>query len=391
MPALGAVCGAGGALWNRSLSGGLGRAGVTSSRCFGDFWFLRLCRSPSSVVAAVVVGMLIQRVLVARVRTPRSGMRLTSERTARSEFTSPAGRPNSRGRSICRVDQDATPPLCGYTGAVNNHGSTMARLVAPLVENGIAVFSYDKRGVGESEGNCCTNPGQYNLVAADADGAVLAVRSHPEINADRVGFYGASEAGWVVPLADSRLSKPVAFTALVDGPAVTTGEEKVWSDAAGEDEDEPLTAEKKAEAKQNLQEAGASGFDPAPMIEQMSTPGLWLYGGADKSIPTDRSVEILTRLKRAGKDFTIVVFPNAGHGLVDNVPTAPEAPRPSSNGSRRLRWMARCPAHRGCERLSSLVRPSFEAVGLPGPTLEGGRGCICTLTPSSDWPVVSRW
>ena len=62
------------------------------------------------------------------------------------------------------------------------------------------------------------------------------------------------------------------------------------------------------------------------MIEQMSTPGLWLYGGADKSIPTDRSVEILTRLKRAGKDFTIVVFPKAGHGLVDNIPTAPEAP-----------------------------------------------------------------
>ena len=84
------------------------------------------------------------------------------------------------------------------------------------------------------------------------DGAVLAVRSHPDIDADRVGFYGASEAGWVVPLADSRLSKPVAFTALVDGPAVTTGEEKVWSDAAGEDEDGPLTAEKKVEATQKL-------------------------------------------------------------------------------------------------------------------------------------------
>jgi dienelactone hydrolase len=58
----------------------------------------------------------------------------------------------------------------------------------------------------------------------------------------------------------------------------------------------------------------------------MSTPGLWLYGGADKSIPTDRSVAILKRMKQAGKDFTIVVFPDAGHGLVDNVPTAPEAP-----------------------------------------------------------------
>ena len=31
-------------------------------------------------------------------------------------------------------------------------------------------------------------------------------------------------------------------------------------------------------------------------------------------------------MKRAGKDFTIVVFPDAGHGLVDTVPTAPEAP-----------------------------------------------------------------
>ena len=199
-------------------------------------------------------------------------------------------------------------------------------VVAPLVEDGVAVFSYDKRGVGESEGDCCTSPGEYDLVAADADGAVTAVRSHPEIDPNKVGLYGASEAGWVVPLADSRLAKPVAFTALVDGPAVTTGEEEVWSDAAGEDEEEPLTAEKKAEATQKLQEAGPSGFDPAPLIEQMSTPGLWLYGGADKSIPTDRSVEILTRMTQAGKDFTIVVFPNAGHGLVDNVPTAPEAP-----------------------------------------------------------------
>jgi dipeptidyl aminopeptidase/acylaminoacyl peptidase len=199
-------------------------------------------------------------------------------------------------------------------------------IVAGLVEDGIAVFSYDKRGVAESGGDCCTSPGNYNLVAADADGAVLAVRSHPDVDPNKVGFYGASEAGWVVPLANARLSKPVAFTALVDGPAVTTGEEKVWSDAAGEGDEAPLTEARKAEATQRLEEAGPSGFDPAPYIEQLSTPGLWLYGGGDKSIPTDRSVEILTRLKRAGKDFTIVVFPGAGHGLVDNVPTAPEAP-----------------------------------------------------------------
>jgi dienelactone hydrolase len=201
-----------------------------------------------------------------------------------------------------------------------------ADIVAPLVEDGIAVFSYDKRGVGESEGDCCTSPGQYNLVAADADGAVLALRSRADIDATRVGLYGASEAGWVVPLANSRLPEPVAFTALVAGPTVTTGEEEVWSKETGEDEPEPLTAAKKAEATRRLEETGPSGFDPAPYIEQMVTPGLWLFGGGDKSIPTDRCVAILKRLKLQGKDFTFVVFPDAGHGLVDTVPTAPEAP-----------------------------------------------------------------
>ena len=198
-------------------------------------------------------------------------------------------------------------------------------VVAPLVQGGIAVFSYDKRGVGESEGECCPS-GHYNLLAADADGAVLALRARADIDPARVGFYGASEAGWVVPLADARLSTPVAFTALVDGPTVTTGEEEVWSKAAGEDDPGLLTAEKKAEATQRLEEAGPSGFDPAPYIARMRTPGLWLYGGADKSIPTDRCVAILERLKREGKDFTIEVFPAAGHGLVDTPPTAPEAP-----------------------------------------------------------------
>jgi uncharacterized protein len=225
--------------------------------------------------------------------------------------------PSAEGRSpaVVWVGGSEEQPRLGY-----------GPIVAPLVEHGIAVFSYDKRGVGESEGECCTSPGKYNLVAADADGAVLSMRSRSDIDAKRVGFYGVSEAGWVVPLANSRLQEPVALTALVSGPAVTTGEEKVWSDNAGEGEPGPLTAEKKAEATQAVEEAGPSGFDPASYIEKMQTPGLWLFGGGDKSIPTDRSVAILKHMKAQGKDFTVIVFPGADHGLVDTVPTAPEAP-----------------------------------------------------------------
>jgi uncharacterized protein len=213
-------------------------------------------------------------------------------------------------------------------------------IVAPLVQKGIAVFSYDKRGVGESEGDCCPgDKGHFNLLAADADGAVLALRSRKDIDGARIGFYGASEAGWVVPLADARLRRPVAFVALASGPAATTGEEQVWSKAAGEEEPGPLTAEKKAEATKKVEEAGPSGFDPAPYIIQMKGPGLWLFGGGDKSIPVERSMAVLDQMKGQGKDFTIVTFPSAGHGLLDVVPTAPKAP------STLVRWIIRTANH----------------------------------------------
>jgi hypothetical protein len=65
----------------------------------------------------------------------------------------------------------------------------------------------DKRSVGVSEGDCCTSRGHYNFVAADADGAVAALRSRADVDAARMGFYGTSEAGWVVPLADARLER----------------------------------------------------------------------------------------------------------------------------------------------------------------------------------------
>ena len=110
-----------------------------------------------------------------------------------------------------------------------------APLVQALVDSGIAVLSYDKRGVGESEGECCPGDyGQFNLLAADVDGAVAALRSRPEIDPSRIGLLGASQAGWVVPLAAVRSNGRVAFTALVDAPAVSTGEEDLYSQETGE-------------------------------------------------------------------------------------------------------------------------------------------------------------
>jgi pimeloyl-ACP methyl ester carboxylesterase len=198
--------------------------------------------------------------------------------------------------------------------------------VRQVVGVGIAFFSYDKRGVGESQGTCCPgDQGHFNLLAADADGAVNATRARPEIEPARIGFLGTSQAGWVIPLAVVRSHGHVAFSALASGPAVTTHEEEQWSSLAGEEaaNPEPLTPKKKAEITRKLQ---PSGFDPLPLLARMTVPGIWVFGRQDRSIPAEKSAATLERLRRTkGKDFTVVLFPQAGHGLLDVPPTDPRA------------------------------------------------------------------
>ena len=198
--------------------------------------------------------------------------------------------------------------------------------VRQIVGAGIAFFSYDKRGVGASQGTCCPgDQSHFNLLAADADGAVSALRKRPGIDPDRVGFLGTSEAGWVVPLAVLRSKHRVAFVALASGPAVTTDEEAQWGQLAGEDaaNPPPLTTAKRAQITKDLQ---PGGFDPVPLLARMTVPGIWVYGRQDRSQPAEKSAAALERLRTTqGKDFTVVLFPRAGHGLLDVPPTDPRA------------------------------------------------------------------
>jgi hypothetical protein len=198
-------------------------------------------------------------------------------------------------------------------------------LAQALLRSGIAFFSYDKRGAAGSEGECCPGDyGEFNVPAADADGAVNAIRSRPEIDRDHIGFLGGSQAGWIIPLATVRSHGHVAFTAIVDGPVVSLGEEDVYSQKTGDKG--PLgQAAWFVRTIGGLRTPGPAGFDPRPYLEQLTTSGIWLYGGDDQSQPTDEDVVVLDRLKAEGKDFTVIVYPEAGHGLLDVPPTDPRA------------------------------------------------------------------
>jgi len=190
-------------------------------------------------------------------------------------------------------------------------------LLPGLVRAGVVVLSFDKRGVGESEGVCCPgDTGHFNLLTADAIGAVTALRGRPEVDPERVGLVGASQAGWIAPRAADKAD--AAFLALASASTIPERTTNLYEQLAAEGD---LTRQ---EISTRLREEGSQGYDPKPDLSAMTMPGLWEFGTADDRTPTKESVTVLRELK-PGHQFTVIVFPGAGHGLLDNPPTTQDA------------------------------------------------------------------
>jgi uncharacterized protein len=194
--------------------------------------------------------------------------------------------------------------------------------LANLVDAGVAVFSYDKRGVGESEGSCCPGDnGHFNLLSADVAGAVAALASRSDLRTNEIGLIGASQAGWVGSKA-AAMSGKVAFIALASATPLTERLTNLYERLARGDEGQLS----KDEISRRLASAGPSGFDPLPYLRQIAAPTFWMFGTADDRVPVPESIALLNQLKKEGKDVEFVTFPDAGHGLLDSPPTNANAP-----------------------------------------------------------------
>jgi uncharacterized protein len=210
------------------------------------------------------------------------------------------------------------PAVAFVTGSGATTRAYLPDLQELLVRNGVAVLAYDKRGIGQSGGEY---PGEsatattIDTLARDAQAAARFLAAQPEIDRARVGLAGHSQAGWIVPLAASRESA-IRFSILFSGPAVTAEESDFYQDLTGEgDRPQQLTDE---QVDAEVLRRGPGGVDPMPWIASLHIPALWLYGGLDKHIPTRLSVKRLQPLVGdPSRDFTIAVFPNANHALVE--------------------------------------------------------------------------
>jgi len=239
--------------------------------------------------------------------------------------------------------------LVGGSGPSDRHNEGFFDLLAEsLVEAGVAVLRYDKRGVGGSSG---TWPNAtVDDLASDAAAALATLRSTPVVRATRVGVFGHSEGGWVAlrlaaqapeldyvilnscPAVSFFESEVFALTqagveeaaasALLEGvigavrsggvPAdarriVTAWEDEPWYDAVGD-----FVVDDAAWAL-----LGAwHDYDPGADLERLHAPTLIVLGGRDDIVPVQASVRRFeATAAHVGRSQHVRVFADGGHRL----------------------------------------------------------------------------
>ena len=234
---------------------------------------------------------------------------------------------------------------------------------------GFAVLIYDKRGSGSSSGtriDASTGAAMKNSLypdelVGDALAAMRVLQQRKDIDPGKIGFWGSSEGGMLATQVAAR-SKQVAFAINSSGfmeplwqtlkyqaraiprsqGASQTQIDKgaafvdLWLDVARSG----MHWEDFKAAQQQLTDAGDSWifqsrgpftsleqlrwdwdhiltFDPLPALAKVHCPVLGVFGEQDPLTPAERTTENMRRvLTEAGhKDFTLKIFPQAGHSL----------------------------------------------------------------------------
>jgi uncharacterized protein len=234
-------------------------------------------------------------------------------------------------------------------GMLPQHWEAFAR-------RGIASLSWDKPGVGDSSGDWTAQTMQDR--AQEAVAAIRFLKGRPEIVPTKIGAWGISQAGWVLPLVCSLSSADVAFLIVVSVPVGTGDEQELFRIAHQLPADgyPALTVDKVLAFSQlriylknqhapfdciaQLQrlveeevwfaEVGAWDADAydflrrlevdisiPQLLETITCPVLAIFGERDTIVDGKQSAQVYaTALKKAGNaDVTITTFPGADHAL----------------------------------------------------------------------------
>lgn len=246
----------------------------------------------------------------------------------------------------------------GSGPADRNSDGYFAPVREAFLERGLATFSFDKPGCGESSGNW-----RHHGLRERAEQVLAAletVREHPAIDRRRVGLWGHSQGGWVVQMLAGE-SRDLAFAIANSAPTIGVKEQilhdveqslrAVGHDgnditralahirsvhrAAGAGESfeqvvgavlEPARKERwfadvpslsDADDWRHLVRLVSEPFEPRDVLRGVRCPFLAVYGGRDPLLPPWQGAhETGEALVAAGTtDATVVVFPLGDHRI----------------------------------------------------------------------------
>jgi len=225
-----------------------------------------------------------------------------------------------------------------------------------FVKRGVAALIYDKRGTGASTGDW--KHSSFDDLAGDVMASASFLTSRPEIDPARIGLMGSSQGGWIAPMAAIRTPN-LAFVIVKSAAAVTPEEQELArvETQMRADGDSPADIEealtlyghaiayaRSGEGWDSLaNEIGADsqkkwaffdigtpkdywffdqirlnfGHDPIPVLQEVKSPLLVIFGGEDDDGPPLQNSlgRLLEAMRGGGKSAKLEVFPAAGHDL----------------------------------------------------------------------------
>ena len=291
------------------------------------------------------------------------------------------------GTIVTAAGRGPRPGLVIIQGRSYGPRSRFLEHAVQAAQQGVATIVFDGRGVGRSGGARGQHTRGQRL--DDARAALRALRSHPRVDATRVGMLGHSAGGWVVPVV-AQSDDNLAFVVLHSAPAVD------------------LATQQAQVVRELALRAPSNPHDSDAALRALTVPTLALYGETDYVVPPAHNVPVLERaLQEAGnRAYRIVVFAGAGHDLtipghdgqdgrrLPRITTHPSTSSFCCPGYNRWSAIAKTPSDNHA-KTSTDARSRREdvtgAVALPG-VKEWARRGLCLPYPAhwpSAWPEAS--
>ena len=278
-----------------------------------------------------------------------------------------------RGRLVMPAQTGGPVPLAVLVhGSEDYSGVDVYPQQYLLPAQGVAVFVYDKRGTGGSQGEYTQD---FHVLANDAVAALETARRLRPGGFSRTGFIGSSQGGWIAPLAASQADVDyvvaqygLAETALAEdreqvmddlraaghgdevlekARAVTNatamlvtsgftrgfdeldaardmhGEEPWFADIRGEFTGMildlpawlPQWAARAIFARLDVQTSWE--YEPMPVLEALPMPQLWIIAGEDLEAPNTETLRRIRQLQSQGLPVDLAVFPDTDHGIYE--------------------------------------------------------------------------